>query len=149
MANSQGGVLVALYQEQKGLCYYCDYELEPLIHRKRSCHVSGCMLLTHTSSVDGEIDHITPRSQGGGRNDNLCLACRWCNRLKADRDKEQFIQMLRERIYKHLIDVSGLIYDYDRLLNTVGGDEFCEDIKLFREHNGLVPVSENLAVSNV
>lgn len=35
-----------------------------------------------------EIDHIIPRSKGGENTlDNVCVACRFCNRSKRDRER--------------------------------------------------------------
>lgn len=44
------------------------------------------------------IDHVLPRSQGGGSNwENCVLACIECNKRKADRTPEQAAMRLRKR----------------------------------------------------
>lgn len=52
-----------LWDEQKGLCAYCDTPLETPNH--------------------GTLDHVIPKSKGGSNNrENLKLVCPKCNALK-------------------------------------------------------------------
>lgn len=53
----------ALFEAQGGACAYCDAQL--------------------TSPTHGTLDHIKPRSKGGGNGiKNLALVCPRCNHLK-------------------------------------------------------------------
>lgn len=56
--------IVAIYQSQKGLCYYCGVEV----------------------GEKYEVDHVDPISQGGSDSAwNLVIACPSCNRSKGDK----------------------------------------------------------------
>lgn len=53
-----------LFQKRRGRCSYCDARM---------------------SYEEATLDHVTPRSQGGGNTrDNLRLSCKTCNGLKAN-----------------------------------------------------------------
>lgn len=61
----------ALINTSDGLCTYCRKEL----------------------TDDFEIDHIHPVSRGGKSNiENLCLACRLCNRSKSNKTVYEWMQ---------------------------------------------------------
>ena len=60
-----------IYEEQKGLCFYCSGELAGKFH----------------------IDHMVPLSRGGINDpSNLCCACAFCNTSKRHRTAEEFRQ---------------------------------------------------------
>lgn len=72
-----------LYQEQKGLC----------------CGCAKCF-----DNVNLEIDHIIPKSKGGGDYyDNYQLLCGNCNRIKGDRPMEYLRMKIQKRqeLIKH------------------------------------------------
>ena len=53
-----------LFEDQKGLCAYCD--------------------ITLASPANGSFDHVKPKAKGGGNEiENLRLVCPRCNSLKA------------------------------------------------------------------
>lgn len=69
------------WAEQSGLCFYCRTEISH--YNKR------------TNSL--EIDHKTPISRGGSdADDNLCAACRPCNRAKHDMTAEEYAHRNRD-----------------------------------------------------
>ena len=71
------GVLIILYANQGGKCYYCD-----------------CSLLTEAEEGrNPNFDHIDPK--GGDDIRNLCLACDWCNSAKKDKTFEEFKEYIR------------------------------------------------------
>ena len=71
------GVKESLFQKQKGIC-------------------NGCM--TDMRIVDLEIDHIVPRSKGGGDYlENYQLLCANCNRIKGNRPMEYLRVKIRKR----------------------------------------------------
>lgn len=60
-----------LRQLRKGLCPYCGVRL---------------------SKETATVDHIDPVSRGGGNHaENVTVACRSCNELKADRSLLEFL----------------------------------------------------------
>ncbi|HEV7933985.1 MAG TPA: HNH endonuclease [Actinomadura sp.] len=53
---------------------------------KRGVHMRDRGLCGYCGGRGSTIDHILPRSRGGGSTwENTVLACRWCNGRKADR----------------------------------------------------------------
>lgn len=55
---------------------------EQVKHRASFC-CEYCQTSEWLSGIEGEIDHIIPRSEGGPSHlDNLCLACTSCNGYK-------------------------------------------------------------------
>ena len=72
--------LIILHEKQKGKCAYC-----------------GCSLLSE--AIDGrppEVDHIVPKGKGGdNRIENLCLSCKWCNGVKRNRTKGEFLSYIQ------------------------------------------------------
>lgn len=62
--------IIALYQEQLGMCRYCGVSLEDVY----------------------EIDHMTPLKRGGSNEmSNIALCCPHCNKTKADRTLEEWL----------------------------------------------------------
>lgn len=75
--NKRHKVLHEMHKRQEGRCYYC--------RRLTRIVCSG----THGQRSDwfadrATIEHIVPRSQGGGKGKNLVLACGGCNNKKGD-----------------------------------------------------------------
>ncbi len=68
--------LLTRWEEQRGelICYYCNKG--PLLKEEDNSHP---MVAT--------LDHVIPRSKGGGEydEDNLVVACYSCNNKKADK----------------------------------------------------------------
>lgn len=63
--------VVAIHENQKGLCFYCGVDLVNDYH----------------------VDHFVPLSMGGSNNpSNLRLSCPGCNALKGVRNPHEFIQ---------------------------------------------------------
>jgi len=59
-------------KRQHGRCYYCGTDL-----------------------IKFEIDHILPFSKyRNGKNENLCLTCIECNRMKGDKELTEFKDIL-------------------------------------------------------
>lgn len=63
-----------------------------------------CQISEWLNGIEGEIDHIIPRSEGGtNRSDNLCLACTACNGYKqakiagADPETGQVVALFHPR----------------------------------------------------
>jgi 5-methylcytosine-specific restriction endonuclease McrA len=83
----QQSLLTTLWQQQKGLCYYCRRPM----YGKKNPKAKGSPLLMATE------DHKRPKSEGGGRGDNIVLACRECNSDKNNLNEQeyQFIRILR------------------------------------------------------
>lgn len=66
-----------IYDEQRGLCYYCR------------CELNG----------DFQIDHMTPLSRGGSNwPSNLCCACARCNRKKNAKTADEYIMEQTNRL---------------------------------------------------
>jgi uncharacterized protein YlaI len=68
-----GADLRRIYDEQQGLCYYCS------------------------AALDGryDVEHKTPLSRGGSNwPDNVCCACRDCNRRKRAKTEGEFKALL-------------------------------------------------------
>ncbi len=66
-----------LYKKQKGFCAGCGEKFD---------------------AVNLEIDHIIPKSKGGGDYyDNLQLLCGNCNRVKGNRPMEYFVMKIKKR----------------------------------------------------
>jgi len=69
-----------LFEKQKGQCAYCKCDLMKEIHR----------------NILPGIDHIIPISQGGNDNlENLCLVCKWCNSVKRNKNKDDFLKYIQ------------------------------------------------------
>lgn len=80
-------------------------KLKKLKIQHNRCYYCGCLL----NNVKIEIDHIVPKSKGGsGCVSNLCLACKHCNRLKADKDNNEFYKVLYYKYPDKLI--RGMFY---------------------------------------
>lgn len=63
-----------VYKQQKGRCTYCN---------------------TPVTRAQATLDHIVPRSLGGGNNkENLCLACQTCNETKGSMTPQVWRQHL-------------------------------------------------------
>lgn len=72
---------VAVLRRDKGECQYCG--------------AYDCLL---------EIDHITPVVAGGSDEiENLCVACRLCNRLKGAKSLEEFFKMQWFRLHTKIL----------------------------------------------
>ncbi len=72
-----GKIKNELYKKQKGFCAGCGNFFD---------------------AVNLEIDHIIPRSKGGGSHyENLHLFCGNCNRLKGNRPMEYFVTKIKSR----------------------------------------------------
>jgi len=70
------GVVVDLFNEQAGLCCYCQRSMTLRLNRPRTA----------------TIDHIVPRSKGGANSlFNYISACRPCNERKADTSLIMFL----------------------------------------------------------
>lgn len=71
---------IILYEKQKGKCAYCK-----------------CSLLDEAKSGKGiTTDHIIAKNNNGeDKIENLCLTCRWCNTVKRDKTKDEFLEFLR------------------------------------------------------
>lgn len=66
-----------LFKEQKGKCNACDNEMR---------------------IVDFEVDHIIPKSKGGGDYyENYQLLCGYCNRVKGNKPMEYLVSKLKTR----------------------------------------------------
>ena len=64
-------IIALLFEEQEGLCFYCNRELQ-----------------------DYHLEHKIPISRGGLHDDkNLCLSCPTCNLRKKDKTAEEFQQI--------------------------------------------------------
>lgn len=62
---------------------YISVALRRLISERAKHRCEYCLLPEEFSSLPHEPDHIIPRKHGGTTTeDNLALACFWCNRLK-------------------------------------------------------------------
>lgn len=58
-----------------------------------------CAYCTSDCTDDHTIDHLTPRSRGGGNTfSNLVLACRKCNEIKGNRTVAEFRPLLLKPI---------------------------------------------------
>ena len=91
-----------LYEQQDGLCYYCQDRL----------------LVSIMSYWSIDIDHKQPVSQGGSNDlENLCLACLYCNRSKHTKTEEQFRKWIRPYLKKTVLNKHDLIdwHKYKRL----------------------------------
>ena len=57
--------------------------LREQVKRRADFRCEYCQTSEWLNGVEGEIDHIIPRSEGGASaSDNLCLACTSCNGYK-------------------------------------------------------------------
>lgn len=69
-------------------------EDKQLLYGRQDGKCKGC--LTNFSIRNLEIDHIIPRSQGGGHElENLQLLCGYCNRMKGTRPMEYLMARLK------------------------------------------------------
>lgn len=69
-----------LWEDQKGLCAYCDKALDTPNH--------------------GTLDHIIPKSKGGGSKGNLALVCPPCNAFKGSIASLDEAKAIADRIVK-------------------------------------------------
>lgn len=68
------------------------------LSKESRCHY--CFDLIHESKC--EVDHVIPKSKGGtSKLENLVLACRQCNRMKADYSLDELISKARKIVYYH------------------------------------------------
>lgn len=89
-------LMKAVHIKTGGYCWYCGIEIHPL--------------------DPWQIDHQIPVAAGGTDDlDNLVPACRPCNRLKSDRDPEQF----KESLYMTVTD--GLERVVERMRKRLNG----------------------------
>ena len=71
-------------------------EIKHWLYGKQEGHCLGCG--THFGYYNLTIDHIVPKSQGGGEDDsNLQLLCGYCNSLKGDRTMAYLLQERKKR----------------------------------------------------
>lgn len=71
-----------LWESQKGLCFYCERRLiKPFSARRKDGGQPGRM---------ATFDHVIPKSRGGGRGENLVLACYKCNHEKGSLRPEEW-----------------------------------------------------------
>ena len=76
MSGLVKALLDGLARQQDGRCFYC-----------------------HAVLVRFDLDHKTPLARGGDSSiDNLCLACRHCNRSKHTQTAEEFFVTLSRRV---------------------------------------------------
>lgn len=70
---------IILYEKQEGRCAYCK-----------------CSFLDEAKSDRSPtVDHIIAKKNNGeDKIENLCLACRWCNAVKKDKTKDEFLKLL-------------------------------------------------------
>lgn len=75
--DNHDSIIIELYSQQNGLCYYCREELYGQY----------------------DVDHVIPLSRGGSNGvDNLVIACAFCNRSKGNKLLEEwngFLPQLR------------------------------------------------------
>lgn len=82
-----------IYDSCLGRCYYCGAEQSPF--------------------GDWEIDHMTPRAQGGGDEfPNLTLACRNCNRRKGNQTVEGYRTSTHARALNAVTDAIEILEQY-------------------------------------
>jgi hypothetical protein len=63
---------------------------------------------------DWEIDHMTPRAQGGTDDlYNLVLACKACNRKKGNRTVEQYRASIVARFLNTLTEATEFMWEFD------------------------------------
>lgn len=87
MRNMNIPLLVTLWAKQQGRCHYCRREMYGKSNPKSK----------EFPDLMSTEDHKIPRSQGGGRGDNIVLACRSCNFDKYILTEEEYllIRLLR------------------------------------------------------
>lgn len=82
-----------IYEACVERCYYCGYRQQPF--------------------GDWEIDHMTPRQQGGSDDlHNLTLACKKCNRRKGNRDVEDFRVYIIQRVVNSIADGTDFLMEF-------------------------------------
>ena len=70
-------------------------EVKHLLYEEQEGECKGCH--SHFEYRHFDIDHIVPKSKGGGDNkENLQLLCSHCNRIKGDNDMPYLIKRLKE-----------------------------------------------------
>jgi hypothetical protein len=63
--------------------YSIPKSVRDLVKRRANFCCEYCQMADWLSGIEGEIDHIIPRSEGGSSDpSNLCLACTSCNSYK-------------------------------------------------------------------
>lgn len=87
MPVARDTTLAEVISKSFGNCWYCGVQLTNSLE-----HLG-----------DGQIDHQTPRCQGGSNAfENLVLACRTCNcELKGGRNLEEFRQYMQVALREH------------------------------------------------
>jgi 5-methylcytosine-specific restriction endonuclease McrA len=96
------------------------YEVKEYVLEKfhRTCAYCGA------KDVPLEIEHIVPRSKGGSnRPSNLTLACRPCNRKKADKPIEVFLAR-KPAVLKRIQDQAKAPLNHAAAVNTTRGALF-------------------------
>lgn len=80
-----------LIRDSDGRCWYCGRETVP----QRMDEWGRCVI----DGLTAAIDHVTPRSKGGGNEDsNLVFCCFSCNSQKASMSLEEYrLNILRMR----------------------------------------------------
>lgn len=65
----------------------------------RRCYWCGCVLTRKGTNKprSATIDHLLPKSRGGGRGDNIVSCCYACNNRKGDMTAEEFMASFAER----------------------------------------------------
>ena len=70
-------------------------EVKHLLYEEQEGECKGCK--SHFEYRHFDIDHIVPKSKGGGDNqDNLQLLCSHCNRIKGNNDMAYLVKRLKE-----------------------------------------------------
>ena len=81
--------------ENKKLTGIYKKEIKQELYGKQFGNCNGCK--NHFLMQVMEVDHIIPKSKGGGDNkDNLQLLCSYCNRVKGDKSMAELIRKLKD-----------------------------------------------------
>jgi 5-methylcytosine-specific restriction endonuclease McrA len=91
-------VRVVLWEDAGKMCHYCDRPLaKPGTKMGKNTH----------------FDHIVPQAKGGSHDlDNLVVCCKYCNREKAAKSYEQFLEEKRAEALKKVRRISRLLMKY-------------------------------------
>lgn len=127
----------AMTDAQDGLCFYCS---KPVIvlNRKKA----------HSEKAYGNfkratLDHVVPKSQGGGRGKNLVVAHALCNSEKGDTPPtEDMLQRLAELNIKR-----AYIFDADP--RAIKANRAFKKLKLFRFDSFSAPTPSMLTLSHL